>query len=161
MNCRYILFLISLGLLCIQAGCNQNEQRSTKAPPSKDSISTWIDQGRNTELSPDYRKDVLYKAFQTIRSLGVDSLSNQSMSRLSLAFLDLNDSLGFRKTNAAAMQMSAQINDSASLAGSHWDLAVFFNIKSVPDSAFYHFYKAKELYNKMGNQLYEARVLYN
>ncbi|MDC6351712.1 tetratricopeptide repeat protein [Zeaxanthinibacter sp. PT1] len=161
MNCRYILFWISLGLLFIQAGCNQKKQSSVKAAPSKDSVSTWIDQGRNTELSSDSRKNVLNKAFQTISSLGVDSMSNQSMSRLSLAFLDLNDSLGFRKTNAAAMRMSAQIKDSASLAGSHWDLAVFFNMKSVPDSAYYHFYKAKELYHEMGKQRNEARVLYN
>ncbi len=161
MNCRYKLFWLGLGILCTIAGCNQNTNKHATVPSSKDSVNTWIDQGRNDELSLGTRKEFLLKAYEANRSIDVDSLANQSMSRLSLAFLDLNDSLWFRKTNADAMRMARQIRDSTSLAGLHWDLAVFFNIKSVPDSAYFHFYKAKELYQLMQNPLYEARILYN
>ncbi|MEO1013222.1 MAG: tetratricopeptide repeat protein [Bacteroidota bacterium] len=126
-----------------------------------DSILIWIKQGRNSELESGQRLDWLEKAYSSLKSVPDDSLKTKYLSRLSLAYLKIGDSLLFRETNEKTMLLAKKTKDSVALAEAHWDLAGFFRKKSFPDSAFFHFAKAQEMYRAVDDKLHAGMMLYS
>ncbi|WP_373517988.1 hypothetical protein, partial [Pricia sp.] len=95
-----------------------------------------IKEGRNTELSLEERKNRLSKVLTKASSIDNDSAKTKVFSQLSLAYLMLNDSLNFRKSNFETIALASRVGDSVSLAEAHWDLAEFYKIETIADSAY-------------------------
>ncbi len=125
-----------------------------------DSLYTMIKQGRNTETSFEQRKDHLAKVHAKASILENDSAKTKVFSRLSLAYLKLNDSLNFRKINFETIELARKVGDSVSLAEAHWDLADFYKSEVIADSAYYQYLAAQKIYNHLGEQN-ESGTMFN
>ena len=158
----YIIFFLCIAssTLC----CTRNEKSNsalTQEVEKQDSTLLWIQESRNTSLSDNERANLLQKAYKNILITQEDSLKVKYFSRLSLAYLKLNDSSQFRRTNKQTISLSKEIQDSTTLAEAHWDLALFFNNEEVKDSSFYHYSQAQKIYQGLKKDLYSARMFYN
>lgn len=142
--------------------CNSDQGNADGETDSSelDSFNTMIKQGRNTELSFEERKNQLAKVRSKADGIDNDSTKTKVFSRLSLAYLKLNDSLGFRKINFETIELARKVGDSISLAEAHWDLADFYKIEAVEDSAYYHFLAAQKIYSNLG-KTNEAGTMFN
>lgn len=156
------LFL-STGFLMLLMGCGTNEDGKTTTiqERKKDSILEWVKNSRNTSISKAEREQWLTQAYDAAIDSQNDSLKSRYFSRISLSYLKLEDSTGFRRTNKIAMDLSKRIGDSISHAETHWDLGIFFRGNSVQDSAYYHYQEAQKIYSKTNNDFFSARLLYN
>lgn len=150
-----------IGLFLFACKKNRSGNESTVRNTTFDSVLIWIQEGRNTGLPIKIRAEKLLKAYETAEAENNDSLKIKYFSRLSLAYLILNDSLNFRNTNREAILLAKKNEDSVVRAEAHWDLAIFFRDRSVEDSAYFHFREAQKIYDAIHNDFHSARMLFN
>ena len=141
--------------------CSRPDGDKAKIPPRIDSLYALIRQGRNTDLSIQKRKASLGKVTPQIPSLENDTVRVIMYSKLSLAYLRLKDSANFRKTNSKTIDFATLIRDSLSMAEANWDLAEFYRMETVPDSAYYYYSKARDLFQSLGRANEEGTMLNN
>ncbi len=138
--------------LLLTSSCN-SELKNTNGDSNGmelDSLYIWIQRGRNTELSYEERSNHLSKVLAKASTIENDSAKTKVLSKLSLAYLMLDDSLNFRKSNFETIALATKIADSVSLAEAHWDLADFYKIEAVADSSYFHFSIAQKIYSNLG-----------
>ncbi|MBD0776511.1 tetratricopeptide repeat protein [Maribacter sp. ANRC-HE7] len=150
-------------LLCTAIGSCSFPSTKQDAPEitENDSILSWISLGRNSEMPLKQKTELLKKAYLAADNSTIDSVRSKYYSRLSLAYLEINDSLLFRSVNQKAISLSRKINDTITEANAHWDLADFFEIKKVMDSSFYHYSEAQKKFTSVGENYYSGRMFYN
>lgn len=109
-----------------------------------DSTNHWLKLVRTDENLDLKKKDsLLKKALQA-------SLASKPSSLLSIssAALGSGDSSLFRKYNKQVIELTSKLREGKSHAFAHWDLADFLK-KTVPDSAFYHYQEAYNVFQNM------------
>lgn len=155
--------VLFLTIFLILYGCNQVDKKilDSNNHSSKDSILVWVELSRNKNLPTNQRRELLGKASSYTASLKTDSLKSKYYSKISLGYLNLVDSMLFRKTNKQALQASLRVKDSITIAETHWDLGTFFRDNNVKDSAYFHFATAQKIFNSLNNQFLAGRLLYN
>ncbi len=155
--------LIYYVLLSLFLGCNESRETSSRDQVinDSDSLSIWMDNGKNSKLSKLERLENLSKVFSTIERIESDSLKNNYYSKLSLSYLGLRDSLQFRKANNKSIIYSKNLGDSIKLAESYWDLSLFFSRNNIKDSAYYNYKNAQKIFEAIENNFLSARMLYN
>ncbi|WP_421812105.1 tetratricopeptide repeat-containing sensor histidine kinase [Flagellimonas sp.] len=158
--------LLILLLVCIW-GCSQHKSKQEAvSDPQIDSIQALLDIAKTpTELSFEDRQSYVKEAESKILTLENDTVQLEELSKVSLAYLKLKDSLGFRKSNAKLLEMAEKAKAIKILGYSHWDLAVFLQSNGVTDSAFYNYRKAlrnfEELPVDSTSQSLRGRMLYS
>ncbi|MFK5972704.1 MAG: tetratricopeptide repeat protein [Flavobacteriaceae bacterium] len=159
----YIKFRACIILVIFIFSCNKdgNNRAIGQKNNDVDSVLVWIQEGRKTTLDQTARTRVLQKAYTEAKHSTNDSAKTLYFSKLSLAYLKLNDSTLFRATNIKAITLAKKTNDSITQAEAHWDLASFFRRNTVADSAYYHFAKAQKIYTALNNDFFSARMLLN
>jgi signal transduction histidine kinase len=137
--------------------CENNTLNNTITANShdKDSISSFIENSKNTSLSIFERKKSLEKSLQILKSKTKDSFYTINLSTIAYQTLKLSDSLLFKKRNKEALVLAEKLRDTFSIGDIHWNYATYFSSKLDYDSAYYHFSKANH-YFEMGTYLYEA-----
>lgn len=158
---RYWLSCIFPFLILIGCDNHRETPNPDQISTQTDSIFAKIKKGRDLRLDQRTRRDALRSAYESVQESGNDSLKTKYFSRLSLAYLRLNDSLWFRKTNRETIQIATKIHDSIVLAEAHWDLAEFYQNNAVSDSAYFHFEGAYQIYHRLNDRYHEGRMLYN
>ena len=151
-------FIIVLFFSCNKQSSNANGISDTV---TNDSIFKWIDQGESPDLPEELRELLLQKAHSAATNSTNDSLRPKYFSKLSLAYLDLEDSLLFRTTNKQSIVYAKKANDSVTHAEAHWDLGTFFRDHIMLDSAYYNYREAHILYDAMGDDVLSGSMLYN
>ena len=160
---RTIFKIVKLIILLVLIHSCADKSKSVQVSDQRvktDSASIWIEQAKNKDLPPQRQLQLLKKAYLTIRD-NEDSLKTKYLSQISLAYLNMGDSLRFREANRETKDLANKINDSSIQAEAHWDLATFFKRNSVEDSAYYHYAKAQKIYSNLKNDFYTGRMLYN
>lgn len=148
-------------------GCKQQVSNDeTVRNPKVDSIQQLLTIAKTAkELSPDERRTYIQDAEVQALTLSKDSTRLEQLSQVSLAYLKLKDSMGFRQSNAKLLKLSEEAEANKILGYSNWDLGIFLEGKSVMDSAFYHYRKALESFENLPkdstSQSLKARMLYN
>lgn len=127
----------------------------------RDSIFPLIQEGRNTSLSIEERRKILEDAHKKVHLTKNDSLKTKYFSRLSLAYLRINDSLRFRETNKETMRLAEKVNDSTVQAEAHWDLAIYLRNAIVLDSSYYHFAQAQKIFQAQEKKGLSGRMLFS
>ena len=121
------------------------------------------DQGHNSHQVKSVKNDEteLISIYQNAleKSDGDDKLKD--LLRLVDKSLELGDDTIFLKANKSAMVLSKKLNDSSSLAEVHWNWAILYDKKSVLDSSYFYYRKANEIYTKLENDYYSAKMEYN
>ena len=150
-------------LLCAALGSCTLPNTKTEAPQTiaNDSILSWISLGSNSEMPLKQKSELLKKAYIAADKSTIDSARIKYYSRLSLAYLELNDSSLFRSVNQKAISISKKLNDTVAEANAHWDLADFFDTKMVKDSSFYHYSEAQKKYESIGDKYLSGRMFFN
>lgn len=131
-------------MIIVLWGCSEpSPQKIPLADSRTDSIQQWIQKAKDSSQLPlGKRAKFLDNAKKQTFALTNDSLLLKQLSRISLAYLKLGDSLGFRETNKQIVIISQETKSYKVLGNSHWDLASFFKSYGALDSAFYHYRKA-------------------
>ncbi|WP_425237361.1 tetratricopeptide repeat-containing sensor histidine kinase [Ulvibacterium sp.] len=160
MICKYVLLLGAVFFISF-ANPRVTAPPPKAVPTSQDSVLFWIQEGRNTTYSQEERAEFLKKAYIVTETDAPDSLKTKYFSRLSLAYLQLPDSLLFRKTNKRTLQLARETQDSVVKAEANWDLALFYRSIAIADSAYYHYGQALKLYSALKNDFTTAQMLYN
>lgn len=142
--------------------CNQSKDKSEISTAiENDSIFIVIDQGKNSTIPIEERTLLLQRAHTAATNTTNDTLKPKYFSQLSLAYLQIKDSLLFRTTNSKSITYAKIVNDHKTHAEAHWDLGSFFRKNELQDSAYYNFREAQLLYNAMGDNFYSGRMLSN
>ena len=155
------IFLCLLLIGFVQCGQKDSNAQNPSVTYLNDSIAIWLEKSNDPKLSEEEQQEWLNKAHTEVRNRQDDSLKTEYLSKISLAYLKRKDSLNFRKTSRETMALSMKIGDSVNLAESHWDMATFFKNYSIPDSAYYHYGEAHQIFNLLNNDLFSGRMLYN
>ncbi len=141
--------LIVFFLICVCCKQYSEDSQFDILPESK-IINDWINIARDsTDLTLDSRKQYLRDAESKANTIGNDTIRLDHLSRISLAYKKLEDSIGFRQMNFKVRQLSEKDEIFKALGESHWDLAHFFNSYSVVDSAYYHYEKAFKSFSQL------------
>ncbi|WP_190808967.1 tetratricopeptide repeat-containing sensor histidine kinase [Flagellimonas sp. S3867] len=144
-NKSLILFL----LLFTCCG-RQSKESNIGILSESETINKWINSARDSaQLSLERRKQYLKDAEYTANTLSNDTIRLDHLSRISLAYKKLGDSLGFRQMNLKVQRLSEKDSIFKALGESHWDLAHFLNSYGVIDSAYYHYEKAFNSFNHL------------
>ncbi|WP_232520849.1 tetratricopeptide repeat-containing sensor histidine kinase [Flagellimonas nanhaiensis] len=119
----------------------------------------------STQLPMEERRRFLVRARNIAFEYSNDTLKLDHLSRISLAYKNLPDSLGFRKINQEVIELSEDANMYMTLGESHWDLAYFFQSYSVLDSAYFHLKNAHQSFTQLPvdstSRSLKGRMLYS
>ena len=159
----YIKFSTCILWVIFLFSCNKDSNNNATGQKNSeaDSVLVWIQEGRKAASPLGARKKLLQKAYSEAKLSTNDSLKTLYFSKLSLAYLKLNDSALFRDVNGKAIALAKKTNDSIAQAEAHWDLASFFRRNTIADSAYYNFAKAQKIYNIQRNSFREGTMLFN
>ena len=149
-----ILSLCALSTLCVNAQNTQLPERQ-----KIDSVEIYIAQSKNDSLSQLHKLNQLLKGVRYSENLKDDTVKSKAFSNLSYAYFQHQDSIHFRQTNRIAIALAKKIKDSIALAEAHWDLGAFFQINSIPDSAYYSFSLSQKIYEAKGDITRSSRML--
>ncbi|NAS13415.1 tetratricopeptide repeat protein [Poritiphilus flavus] len=156
-------FVTCLAFCCLLVlGCKESTKNTPQQADSRvDSIQAWVAKGRDNSIDVVIRRSLLLKAFDEVQNRPNDTVKTKLLSDVSLAFLRLNDSAQFRKSNQQALAVALQISDSTVLGTSYWDLASFYSRNSIIDSAYFNYAEAQRIFEAQGNEYFSGRMLYN
>ncbi|MBO0324175.1 hypothetical protein J0X14_17835 [Muricauda sp. CAU 1633] len=158
-------FLIALFIALLGCG-KQPQKQAVTVDPEAQLIDAWVMAARDSaDFSMDERKNLLQQAKDKVFTLANDSLGVEQLSKISLAYKNLEDSLQFRQTNQQVMKLAEKAEIYDALGDSHWDMAAFFRSYGVLDSAFYHYQRALKSFEQLStdstsNSL-RGRMLYS
>ncbi|MBA4744163.1 MAG: sensor histidine kinase [Muricauda sp.] len=153
-------------MLILFWGCDmQKPKEEVTASPQIDSIQKLLTIAKTAkELSLEDRIAYVKEAESKAMELSKDSIQLEQLSKISLAYLKLKDSLGFRKSNAELLKLSEKADANKILGYSYWDLATFLEGKGVMDSAFYNYRRALNSFSQLPvdstSQSLKGRMLY-
>ncbi|HMB61818.1 MAG TPA: tetratricopeptide repeat protein, partial [Eudoraea sp.] len=156
----YIAYVL-IAMYAISCGQNQPGGEVVRQNSAGDSIMSLIEAGRSQNNNLEFRRQSLQKASDAVLKIKIDSIRLAYVSRLSLAYSNIGDSLNFRKANKTAIELAQETADTLVLAEAYWDLAYFYSGLAVKDSAFYYYLKAHEQFNAIQDDYHAARMLYN
>ena len=156
---RWGIFLIILWLF---SSCSHSSQEHSPLATAKDSIPIWANTAKNnTDLPLEKRFALIQRAYQENLSIKSKPAQVKNLSRISLAYSILRDTINFRKTNTELMELAQQAGNKVAHGEAHWDLGYFF-YEIQPDSAFYHYKEAYTLFTNTelgGKQHYPGQML--
>jgi signal transduction histidine kinase len=146
--------LSCLLIVLIFFSCTENESNTdfSDSTVKKDSVIIWIKQSKVHGISTKSRITLLEKAMHATYTLKSDSLRGKPLSKLSLEYFNLGDSLTFRKVNSNARELAKKLKDSVSLQEARWDLATFFKKNAVMDSAYFYYSEAQKGFEALGKK---------
>ncbi len=119
----------------------------------------------STQITLVNRKQYLLDAESKANAVPNDTIRLDHLSRISLAYKKIGDSLGFRQMNLKVQNLSEDDGIFKALGESHWDLATFFKSYGVIDSAYFHYKKAYTSFERLPvdstSQSLRGRILYS
>ncbi len=129
-------------------------------------INTKIDASRDSvHLPMATRKGFLSEATSLAYGVENDTVRLDHLSRISLAYKRLDDSLGFRKMNLQVLELAEKGKLYKAEGESYWDLASFFKSYGVMDSAYYNYQRAYKSFDKLpadsSSLSLRGRILYS
>jgi len=126
-----------------------------------DSISIWISESNTLKITEKHKLELQLKAFELAKSTNNDSLQALYFSKLSYNPEFIADSILYRKVNNNAISVNKIINDSVAIGNAYWDLAYYFQKKTIKDSAFYYYAEALDIYESIGDKSSAGRMYLN
>ena len=154
---KLLSILISLGIFFVS--CDQKNSIHTNQKSKKDSVSIYIKKSKTA--TPEIKEEILKKAIIYNNYDDNDSLRNINLLKVAFASFKLSDSTLFKNSNTEAYNLSLKLNDTLSIADSHWNFGLFYGKKEAFKNAYYHYYQAYKYYELINNNFYSAKMLYN
>lgn len=152
-----------LGLVFVVLACNRESSTDQSAlnEVDTDSVMEWLQKSRDRKLSKSERILLINKSIYYVRSRKSDATKLKYLSVLSRAYRGVGDTVNFKSSNLEFRDLAKELNDSIEIANSFWDLGYFYANIPLRDSSFYYYNQAKKIFEVLGEDLYEGRMLYN
>ncbi|WP_239021917.1 tetratricopeptide repeat-containing sensor histidine kinase [Pontimicrobium aquaticum] len=150
-NCFFVM--LSFISVCLSA-------QSKEPQVQLDSILNLRKLSNDRELSPDERITLANLAVQQSKELAIDTTllkSSWNLSRLYLYF-DLNDEFG--KINKSNLILAKKLQDTTYIAYTYQNLGYYYKTQTQNDSAYYYYYNAVKVYDRMGDIRNRAETLF-
>lgn len=154
-----LFFLIILSTTFTK--CNTPTEDTVTRFVETDSVDFWIQNTKNESIDLENKKQGLYKAYQQNNFQNNDSIKNGNMLKIAFEAINLNDDIFFKKVNLEAQKFSIKIRDTFGIADTHWNYGLYFSNTEEVDSAYYHYYKAYELYQANKKLFFSGKMLYS
>ena len=143
---RWGLFFIVLGLA---TACSNSTPHEVSQETAKDSIQIWANTAKdNADLPIQQRFLLVNRAYKENQKLQNKASQVKNLSRISLAYSQLSDTLNFIKTNKELITQAERIGDYIAQGEAHWDMGSYFR-RRKPDSSFYHYREAYTLFRQI------------
>ncbi|WP_188651698.1 tetratricopeptide repeat-containing sensor histidine kinase [Yeosuana aromativorans] len=128
----------------------------------EDSIAVLLSKVKSdTTLNRNQKRSMLYRAFQLVKIPQKDSLSLSYLNDISYHSYITQDSVLFFKSSGKAMTLAKNLGDIQKQADIHWNYGAYYLTDNNLDSSYYHYQKAKQLFERAGNHFFAARMRYN
>ncbi|MEP3210365.1 MAG: ATP-binding protein [Maribacter sp.] len=153
-------FPIFLVLVLFFWACQQTKtSKATLETTATDSIQIWLDQSQVSETPKEIKSDLLAKAQKSAFAISNDSLKSSYLTKLSIRYLSLRDSINFRNVNREAIRFNKSIGDSANLGEVYWDLGAFYKRHNIQDSAYFQYREAQQVFEAINDQFRSGQLL--
>jgi signal transduction histidine kinase len=155
---KYFLPVLIIFLVFSIGSCSLDRKRTV---PKRDGTGQNQDLNAKRELLGVNNNSELINSFHEIliKTDGHDKLKD--LLNIVDKSLELGHDSIFVKGNKSAMALSVKLKDSSGLGEVYWNWAILFDKKSVLDSSYLNYRKANEIYSKLGNDYYSAKMEYN
>ena len=158
----YVVFWPICILLILLESCETNRFEKVDLNDAEmDSISIWMELGMNSKIDKKIRLNNLSKAYNTLLLSQNDSLIIDKLLDIADQYYELKESTLFKRLNNEIYSIALKENDSQSIAEYHWNKGNILSDSAVLDSAYFHYNKAQQLYEKIGNEYYMAKMQFN
>ena len=131
----------------------------SEAEKQKDSIGIWLQQAEDTIAGE--KLPLLEKAYRAVTHLRNDTVKTKYLVDISYQYSKTDSDIAFRKVNKEAIQLADKLGDSLSLTDAYWDLGDHFSKAGKNDSAYYSYYQAQQIYEKLEDDFSSAQMLIN
>lgn len=162
-NSKFRIFAISFYRIAIlivallSAACSNSREDVERESGSK-KLELRYSQLETSYLRGNANRDSLKKIFAQLPN---DSLKSNLLFGLSLFSYNEKDSTQFRYWNKNCFSTAYSQDDSLRLAEAHWDLANFYADHEVVDSSYFHFNRASQIYESLGEERRNGKMLLN
>nr|WP_298331993.1 sensor histidine kinase [uncultured Christiangramia sp.] len=151
---RSVIYFISLVLFAfILFSCNKTSKKQLEAARENAQSEKIFDSITGLPELSYSQKEAL------VNKIRIDSIHSNLIFDLSYHYYRNGDSLEFRYWNKKAQQLG--LEDKKASAEAQWDLGNFFYKNNIIDSSYYHYYRAYQQYDAIGDSYYSARMLMN
>lgn len=144
--------------------CNcENSNRLIKSQNKSqiDSISYWIKQSRNSRFTLDQKIVFLETAYENLEKIDSDSIKNKFLGDIAIETEGLNIDDLFKESNKKSLDISIKLKDYLNIGSAHWNYGNYYTDNQLIDSAYFHFNKAFENFDKVKHNYWAAKMLYN
>jgi len=155
--------ILFCAILCCTFSCRKasNEDQYNNAAVQTDSVDLLINQAQKSTYPTDDRRRYLKRAYSLVNSGKEDTAVLLQLSKIQWTFMNLQDSLQFRRSNRQTRELALKFNDSVRVGNTYWDLGTFFNGVNLKDSAFFYLNKAQKLFQSVGYERRAGITLYD
>lgn len=127
----------------------------------EDSVATLLQKVKTDTLNHNQKKSLLIKAFQICTKPEMDTIAPKYLNDISYQAYKIQDSVLFLKSSASAMSHAKKLGDTEMIADMHWNYGAYYLRNNSLESSYYHYQKAKKLFDSARNPFFAARMLYN
>lgn len=162
MNIQKVPYYILASCYILFLSCKNPkiDTKSFKQQTNTDSINFWIKESKNNSYSKQQQKKFLQKAYSKNSLNVITQTKAYNASSIAYRYYELKDTTTFLKINHEALQLALQLNDSFTIADTHWSYADYYNNNQVFDKSYYHYNYAYEYFNGIKKTYQSARMLY-
>ena len=154
-------------MVAVLASCtNKTQKKDEVANPDLDSIQQWIEIAKKSkELPLEDRTFYLKKAEEKTMNQKNDTIRAEQLSKVSLEYYKLKDSLNFRRSNKNLLKSAQKIKDQKMEGFAYWDLGEYLMTYGILDSAYFNYRNALRSFEQLpvdnNSKSLKARMYYN
>ncbi len=148
---KYFLILF-FSIMCFFS-CSNDELASNRDQYSDliKMVNEYKEAAEDNSLSKEERLSSLGNALYWNEKIEDEKEKRKIKSELGLIYYFMKEYDLFKKVNIETLSLSRKIGDSLGIAKSYSNMGSYYNRKNIPDSAFFSFSRAKEIYSKLDN----------
>lgn len=149
-------------MVLLNTRCQRSFDRDKPEPQKKgDSIAMLISKAKKNTVSNLLKTEYLQKAYTLNHSTIADTVRLRYFYEIASLATNAQDSSLFLKANYNAMQIATSVKDTFKMGDIHWNYGAYYLNKIAYDSAYYHYQKALDDFEKVHHTYYAAKIRYN
>ena len=143
-------------LLCFTLSAQQANQQK-----ELDSIYTLRDLARDQDLDFETRENFANQANAMAKSMQLDSTVIKNNGLLSGLYLEFDMYEAFARVNQENLKLAYKISDSSRVGRTYYNLGYFHTQQADNDSAYFYYYNAQKVFQRINDKRREGEVLLN
>jgi signal transduction histidine kinase len=139
--------------------CCSKKDVNKKSESTSDSITYYLDWGKNSNKTPKEKLRYSNKALGILKNQKNDSICREKIYEVANTFFSLQDWEGFKSASQLGLEKSLKSRDTLNIAKGYRYVAQYYNSTNVVDSAYIFYSKAEKLYTALNDEFNVGKVL--